>query len=97
MSVCVKFSGLLVNLESSKNHIKVCEYSMYRNIFGLFLKLNKICGAPMKPSNHFASKTQQILPCCFFFAAGNKKFQQASAAAVAFDANEYPPDDWLKT
>ena len=33
----------------------------------------------------------------FFLAAGNKKFQWAIATAIAYDANEYPPDYWLKT
>ena len=47
--------------------------------------------------NYLASKTQSIFRRCFFLAAGNKKFQRANATAIAYDANENPPDDWLKT
>ena len=32
----------------------------------------------------------------FFLCGGNKNFRRANATAVAFDANEYPPDDWWK-
>ena len=49
------------------------------------------------PPNYLASKTQSIFRRCFFLAAGNKKFQRANATAIAYDANENPPDDWLKT
>ena len=45
--------------------------------------------------NYFASKTISFMTL-FFLAAGNKKFQWANAAAIACDANEYPPDYWLK-
>ena len=47
--------------------------------------------------NYLASKTQSIFRRCFFLAAGNKKFHRANATAIAYDANENPPDDWLKT
>ena len=47
--------------------------------------------------NYFASKTQSIFRRCFFLASGNKKFQRANATVIAYDANEYPPDDCLKT
>ena len=47
--------------------------------------------------NYFASKTQSIFRRCFFSASGNKKFQRANATVIAYDANEYPPDDCLKT
>ena len=47
--------------------------------------------------NYFPSNTQSILRRCFFLAAGNKKFQRPNGTAIAYDANEYPPDDWLKT
>ena len=47
--------------------------------------------------NYFPSNTQSILRRCFFLAAGNKKFQRPNRTAIAYDANEYPPDDWLKT
>ena len=41
-SFCVKLSALISELRiSSKNHIKVLEYSTYRFTFGLFLKLRK--------------------------------------------------------
>ena len=56
-SFCVKFSGLISELRILKNHIEVHEYSTYRFIVGLFLKLRKsnfqekkIYGPPMKPS-----------------------------------------------
>ena len=42
-SFCVKFLlVLLANLKSSKNHIKMREYSTYRLIFGFFLKVKKL-------------------------------------------------------
>ena len=47
--------------------------------------------------NYFPSNTQSILRRCFFLAAGNEKFQRPNRTAIAYDANEYPPDDWLKT
>ena len=48
--------------------------------------------------NYLASKTQSIFRRCFFSAAVNKKFQRANATAIRVtDANENPPDDWLKT
>ena len=47
--------------------------------------------------SYFASKTQSIFRRCFFLASGNKKFQRANATVIAYDANEYPPDDCLKT
>ena len=43
--------------------------------------------------NYLASKTQSTFRRCFFLAAGNKKFQRANATAIAYDANENPPDD----
>ena len=45
--------------------------------------------------NYFASKTINFATL-FFFAAGNQKFRWANVTAIAYDANEYPPDYWLK-
>ena len=53
MTFRVKLGGLVSKLRILENHIKVREYSTWRLIFGLFLKLNKIYGAPMKPSELF--------------------------------------------
>ena len=48
--------------------------------------------------NYFASKTQSILPRCFFLATDNKKNSSSgTATAIAYNLNEYPADDWLKT
>ena len=48
--------------------------------------------------NYFASKTQSILPRCLFLATGNKKNSSSgTATAIAYNLNEYPADDWLKT
>ena len=48
--------------------------------------------------NYFASKTQSILRRCFFLATGNKKNSSSgTATAIAYNLNEYPGDDWLKT
>ena len=60
MTFRVKLSGLISKQESSKNHIKVREYSTWRLIFGLFLKLNKVYGAPMKPSELFCFEDNKV-------------------------------------
>ena len=91
-----KLSGLISQfriLEKSANIQRTDLYLVF------FLKINKIYGAPMKPSELFCFKdTINFTPLFFFFlAAGNRKFQRANATAIAYDANEYPPDDWLKT
>ena len=60
-SFCVKFSGLTeANLKSSKNHIKVREYSTYRLIFSHFLKPKKFSVRQCSLPNYFASKTQKL-------------------------------------
>ena len=71
-----------------KNHIKVREYSSYRLKFGLFLKLNKNYGAPMKNSELFCFKDTKKFAALFFVAAGNKKFQRANAQPYAYVANK---------
>ena len=63
---------------------------MYRFIFGFFLKLHKICGAPMKPSELLCFKDNKFYCVFFFLAAGNKKSQRGNATAIAFDANIHP-------
>ena len=87
---CVKFRGLISKLKirSSKNHINVREYSTYRLIFGLFLKLKENYGAPMEPSELFCFKdTKKFAALLFFLAACNEKFQQANAQSFAYAAN----------
>ena len=71
-----------------KNHIKVREYSSYRLKFGLFLKLNKNYGAPMKNSELFCFKDTKNFAALFFVAAGNKKFQRANAQPYTYVANK---------
>ena len=56
-SFWVKFSGLL---KSSKNHIKVREYSTNRLIFSHFLKPKKFVLLQCSLPNYFASKTQKL-------------------------------------
>ena len=83
-SFCVKFSGLISKLKSLKNHIKVRKYATYRLTFGLFLKLKKNHGAPMKPSELFNFKdTKHCAELLFFLAACNTKFQRANATDIA--------------
>ena len=48
-----------------KNCIQVHEYSTHRFIFGLFLKVNKICGASMKPSELLCFKDIQFYNIVF--------------------------------
>ena len=87
---------LWANLKPSKTHIKIREYSTYRLIFGLFLKLKKFMVRQWNLPNHFASKTQRILlRYCFFLAACNKKFQRANATDIAKNGHD-PLDDCLK-
>ena len=60
MTFRVKLGGLISKLRILENHIKVLEYSTWRLIFGLFLKLNKIYGAPMKPSELFCFEDNKV-------------------------------------
>ena len=73
-----------------KNHIKVREYSSYRLKFGLFLKLSKNYGVPLKNSELFCFKDKKNLAALFFVAAGNniKKDQRANAQPYAYVANK---------
>lgn len=74
----------------------VLGFNVQSYIWSLF-KAKKIIVRRWSLPNYFPSNTQSILRRCFFLAAGNKKFQWANATAIAYDANEYPPNYWLKT
>ena len=74
-SFCLKFSGLISKLKILEKSYKSCEYSTYRLLLGLFLKLT-IYGVPMKPSELFCFKdTENFATLLFFLVACNKKFQ----------------------
>ena len=89
ISFWVKFSGLIRKLRILENHIKVREYSSYRLKFGLFLKLNKNYGAPLKNSELFCFKDKKNFAALFFVAAGNKKGPAGKCAAIrAYVANK---------
>ena len=57
---------LWANLKPSKTHIKIREYSTYRLIFGLFLKLKKFMVRQWSLPNYFASKTKNFAALLFF-------------------------------
>ena len=96
MSFWVKFSGLMSQLKIlQKSRIQVREYSTYRFIFVLYLRLNKILCCTDEAFQIILLKSHNRH--CFFLAVDNKKFQRAIASATACGTNEYPPDDWLKT
>ena len=82
ISFWVKLSGLIRKLRILENHIKVREYSSYRLKFGLFLKLNKNYGAPMKNSELFCFKDTKKFRGVIFRSAGNKKSPAGKWAAI---------------
>ena len=95
-SFWVKFSGLISQLKIlQKSRIQVREYSTYRFIFVLYLRLNKVLCCTYEAFQIILLKSHNRH--CFFLAVDNKKFQRATASATAYGTNEYPPDDWLKT
>ena len=68
MSFGVKFSGLISQfriLEKSYSSPRT-DQPTYRFIFGLLLKMNKICGTPMKPSKLFYFKDTINFTALFF-------------------------------
>ena len=56
-----------------KNHIKVREYSTYRLVFCLFLKLTKFMVYQWSLPNYFASKTKNLAALLFFFSSIQRK------------------------
>ena len=56
-----------------KNHIKVREYSTYRLVFCLFLKLTKFMVYQWSLTNYFASKTKNLAALLFFFSSIQRK------------------------
>ena len=56
MSFCIKFSGVINQFRILEKSYLSPQIFNIRFIFGLFLKLNKIYGAPMKPSELFCFK-----------------------------------------
>ena len=56
-----------------KNHIKVREYSTYRLVFCLFLKLTKFMVCQWSLPNYFASKTKNLAALLFFFSSIQRK------------------------
>ena len=77
------------------------------SLLGFFLRLRKSTFQEEKKKDLWCAEEafriillqrhNQFYCVVFFLAAGNRKFQLANATAIAYDANKYPPDDWLKT
>ena len=101
MSFCVKFSGLISQFRIlEKLYLSPRIFSVYIFIFGPFLKQNKIYGAPIKPFELFCFKDTINFTALFFLSsmhAIKNSSGQMRQLLGAYDANEYPPDDWLKT
>ena len=74
MSFCVKFSGLISQFRIlEKSYLSPRIFNVYRFIFGPFLKLNKIYGAPMKPSELFCFKDTINFKALFFLSGTQLK------------------------
>ena len=99
MSFFVNFSGLISQfriLEKSYQSPRIFNVQIY--IWSLFkAKLDLWCPDEAFRITLLQRYNQFYGGVVFFAQACNKKFERANATAIVYDANKYPPDDWLTT